>query len=150
MKNGILILASAAALLGGCASNEPLKRQTASGFPEGVFRGTTLDDARSKLVATCVSRGAQLHDTGPNHVTCVRELEGMAAAGVQIAIGNSYSSTPIHKLRITIYQKGEDVHAVAHQWAETQMRSGQVNKMDFDSNTHKNNGQDFLRRAGAL
>lgn len=149
MTKGVFALVCVIATLGGCATNEPLMRQTASGFAEGTFRGATLDDARSKLIGACISKGVMVQDSGTNHVVCTKETEGSEAVAMQMLIGNSYSSTPVRKIRFTIYQQGGDVRATAQQWAESQMRTGQVNKMELDSNKHRNNMQQFLSYAGA-
>lgn len=148
MRKSFLALAIVG-LLVGCAAQEPLLRPTASGLAEGTFRGATLDEARSKLIGACASKGVTVHDSGPNHVVCGKEMDGAGAAVMQTLIGNSYSTTPVVKLRATIYQQGSDVRVTAQQWSESQMRMGQVNKMDLDSNRHRNELQRFLTYAGA-
>lgn len=148
MRKCFLALAAVVALAG-CAAQEPLLRKTASGLPEATFYQTSLDDARSKLIGTCASSGILVQDSGPNHVTCGKEMEGPGAAFIQMAIGNSYSSTPVRVVRFTIFPQGADVRVVANKWAESQMPTGKVNKMDLDSNVERNATQQFLVRAGA-
>lgn len=148
MKKTILIATSIFALAG-CAPQQALLKQTASGNPEGRFANTTLEEVKNKLVSTCASGGLTVYDASPNQVVCGQTMTGQEAVWAQLLIGNSYSTTPERKVRFTSYQSGQDVIVTGGQWIETQMAFGQMKRVEMNSNNQKNDLQQLLIRLGA-
>lgn len=143
MKKAIFA-AMATVLLSGCAAQMPRIRDTQSGYPETVFRHESVSAVKNELVRACETRGSEVLDSSDNSVTCGKELAGGQAFVATLAIGNSYSTTPMQKVRFNFYKEGADVKVIAHQWIETQMASGQVSKADLNSNNQFNEMQTFL------
>lgn len=135
--------------LSGCAAQPPLLKQTQSGMAEGTFEAATLDDVRNKLILTCVQRGRQIREASTNKVVCSKQLEGGSAIAAQLALGNSYSTTPDSVAQFTLYQIGNNVNVAASLWAETQMAFGQMQRGDLKSNSHVNSLQQVLFDLGA-
>ena len=78
----------------GCAQ-EPLKKQTSSGKPEGVYPNHTPDQVIEALVQNCNEKGFTIEEQTKNNVVCSREMQGGGAIFTQALIGNSYSTTPL-------------------------------------------------------
>lgn len=142
-------LAASVLLLTACATQPPLDKPTASGYPEGTFVNTNLDDARSKIIGACSAKGVLVQEAGGNQVVCGKRMDGSDAVLAQMLIGNSSSTTPEQKIRFVLYQQGKDVRVTAQQWIETQMARGQVQKEELNHNSHRNSIQKFLTFAGA-
>ncbi|WP_236174153.1 hypothetical protein [Pseudomonas pseudonitroreducens] len=147
MKASALALI-AVTLLSGC-TQVPLTKETQSGYPEGVFRSTTVDDAKSKVLSGCAAKGLVIEDTNGSQVICSKETSGMSAVATQLAIGNSYSTTPQAKVRFVFIPQGTDVKVIAYPWVETMMPGGQVNKMEAKGNVDRNALQTFMTSVGA-
>jgi len=132
-----------------CTPQQALIKQTASGYPEGVFPDSTIEVVRSKIFEGCSSRGIPIQDTSGNQVVCGKTMEGGEAIMAQMLIGNSYSTTPELKVRFIIYQLDSNVKVTAQQWIESQMAYGQVRRIELNANHHKNDLQNFLSTMGA-
>lgn len=131
-------------LLTSCAEQTPRIRVTQSGYPETIFAHASLTDVRNRLTGACESRGIEVLDSSDNSVSCGKELQGGDAFIATVVIGNSYSTTPMLKIRFNFYREGEDVKIVAHQWIETQMAFGQIRKADMNNNNQFNSVQHWL------
>lgn len=138
-----------AIILSACASQPTPIKQTASGYPEGIFQNATVDDVRAKLMEGCNARGILVEDASSNQVVCGKTMEGVGAAFAQMMIGNKYSTTPQQKVRFMFFKSGEDVKVTAQQWMETQMAMGQVRKEELNSADQRNRIQQFLNSLGA-
>lgn len=136
-------------LLFGCAAQQPLIKQTQSGYPEGIFKNTDIETVRSKIMDACVSRGIMVIESTPNQLVCGKTMEGGQAVLAQMLVGNSYSTTPQQKLRFIMYRIGDDVKVTVQQWIETQMAFGQVQTQELKSNNQVNDLQNFLFLLGA-
>lgn len=92
-----IFLSTTALLLTACASNQGQPLNTASGNPE-IFIERPVEEVQAFLAQNCMATGATL-ETSTNQITvCVREEANIAkSALLQIAIGNSYSTTPLIK-----------------------------------------------------
>lgn len=146
----LLIAAAAAASLVGCAATpEPLLKPTASGNAEARFHGRSIDDVRNTLAARCMAAGAHVQ-TSPHEVICAKALSGAQATLMQLAIGNSYSTTPEAKMSFNLVQSGPDVEAVGRAWVETQMAFGQVRRVPLDGARDRNTLQTLLLGAGGI
>lgn len=133
----------------GCVAQQPLVKQTASGYPEGTFRNTTPDIVRSKIIAGCASLGAMVLESSADYVVCGRETKGSETFAASLAIGSSYSTTPQRKVRFTIFKVGEDVRVTAQEWIECQSAYGQTRVMELKANNQRNYIQNFLFSLGA-
>lgn len=132
-----------------CAPQQALVKKTSSGYPEGVFSNSNVEDVRSKLIGGCSSRGILVQESSGNQVVCGKTMDGGEAVLAQVLVGNSYSTTPERKIRFVIYQSGADVRVTAQQWIELQMAFGQIRRTELDGNNQKNELQQFLFFLGA-
>lgn len=141
IPTGITVLA----LLAGCAQSE-LTTKTESGNPEVVIKNATPGDVRNRLVKGCASKGVEVLEASEFQVVCGKQLKGGQATMATLAIGNAYSTTPIQKVKFTIFQDGDGVKVVANQWIESQMPGGQTNRMNLTSNAQNNDLQQALNK----
>lgn len=132
-----------------CAPQQALIKPTSSGFPEGIFRGSSIDTVRSKILDGCTSNGLNIYETNTNQVVCGKVMSGKDAVLAGLVVGNSYSTTPERKVRFVIFQQGSDVKVTAQEWIESQMAFGQVRRQALESNNQKNSLQQFLFSLGA-
>lgn len=144
-----LVLVSIILVVVGCAAQQTLIKPTASGYPEGSFSNTSVEEVRSKLIDGCSSRGIFVQDTVGNQVVCGKTMEGMDAVLGSLVVGNKYSTTPERKIRFVIFQSGADVKVTAQQWIESQMAFGQIRRQELKNNNHNNDVQQFLFSLGA-
>lgn len=145
----MFLLLSISFILSACAASQPLIKPTSSGYPEGIFRNTSIDRISSKIMDGCTSNGLIIYEATSNQVVCGKTMSGMDAVLGQLVVGNSYSTTPERKVRFSIFQQGNDVKVVAHEWMESQMAFGQIRRQPFDANHQKNSLQQFLFSLGA-
>jgi len=134
--------------LSACATPPPLMLQTPSGRPEATFDKTTTPAVLGKLVGVCLNRGAVIVNQTDNQLVCQRDLPPGDAILAQLLIGNSYSTTPINKIRFNAAQIGPDVRVQAYQWIETQMAFGQMQTVEMNSNEQFNSVESLLLGAG--
>ena len=132
-----------------CAPQQSRIKTTSSGYPEGVFTNTTVDDVRNKVIAGCEMRGIAVEQSSDNSVICGKTVTGGDAVVAQLLVGNAYSTTPEEKIRFTIYQIGSNVEVSAHEWIESQMPFGQVRQVELNSNNQFNDMQRYLYSLGA-
>jgi len=126
-------------------NNVPLQYTSPSGKPTVTLSNVSTDEAKSKIIDSCVNIGFQI-DEQSNSVTCWNTMEGMKGAFAQVLIGNSYSTTPTVYRQIIISQQGSDVRLVGNRmWMETQMAFGQVKQQELNSNQQLNEFQSFLQ-----
>lgn len=145
----LLVVLVAATVMAACAPQQALVKQTASGYPEGLFENTDIESVRSKLIEGCSSRGIFVQEATANQVVCGKTMEGGDAILAQMLVGNSYSTTPEQKVRFVIYQSGPNVKVTAQQWVESQMAFGQMRRQELTGNNQKNDLQRFLFSLGA-
>lgn len=122
----------------GCASQVPLKKQTASGKPEGFYQNTDKEKVKDALVNFCNNKGLMIFGADNSTVICGKQQEGGNAILTQALIGNSYSTPPVVKVRFSISQINNDVKVWADMWVETQMAMGQMQQMQDNSNESRN------------
>lgn len=148
MERSVLSLIVSVFLFG-CAAQQPLIKQTQSGYPEGLFKNTDVETVRSKIIDGCVSRGIMVIESTANQIVCGKTMEGGQAVLARLLVGNSYSTTPQQKVRFILYQIGNDVKVTAQQWIESQMAFGQVRREELKTNNQVNDLQSFLSSLGA-
>lgn len=139
----LVLVSIMAGLLVGCAQ-EPLKKQTASGKPEAEFPTYSVKQVMNGLVGMCNSSGLMIDSQADNYIVCSKTLEGGQALLTQMAIGNSYSTTPQNKVRFSVSSFKNGTKVYADMWSETQMALGQVNKVPLEGNKAKNDIQKLL------
>jgi len=135
-------------VLSACAS-EPLIKQTVSGNAEAVFKDTSIEEVRSKLVASCSMRGLMVEESSNNRVICGKTLTGGNAVIASLTVGTKYSTDPVHKASFVLFSTGSDTMVVATQWIESQTAYGQTRRQELTSNKQKNDLQSFLFSLGA-
>lgn len=125
-------------ILSGCANQEPLHKQTASGKPEGIYSGVSKVAVKDSLVRFCNNNGFMVYESNDSSVICGKQREGGSAVLTQALIGNSYSTTPVDKVRFTIASEEKNTKVWADMWVETQMAMGQTQQMPLTDNQSKN------------
>lgn len=135
-------------LLSGCVAQQPRIKETNSGYPEAIFAKSSLAKVRNKLIEVCDTHGIPVLDSNENSVTCGKEMTGSDAVLGQMLIGNSYSTTPIQKIKFTLYQVSKGVKVSARQWFETQMAFGQMQQQEMNGNNQFNSVQNMLTSIG--
>ncbi|MCW2103720.1 UNVERIFIED_ORG: hypothetical protein M2402_000866 [Rahnella aquatilis] len=132
------------AFLCSCANQEPLKKQTQSGKPEGNFPGKTAEQVSNTLTWFCNRNGFMVYESSKSVVFCGKQRTGSNAVITQALIGNSYSTPPVDKLRFSISEYDSATHVWADTWVETQMVGGQIQQMPVNDNNTKNSIQNIL------
>ena len=122
-----LLVAAAA-----CATPERIAR-TLSGRPEVTIRARP-EAVMSALVVRAAERGLAIEEQGANTLTLSREMRGMGAVWMQMAIGNSYSTTPRAEIRYIVTPVVGGTRVIAQLSASTQMAFGQVRRKDMSGN----------------
>ena len=149
MINKLGLLVIIITVLGGCVQQQALVKPTSSGYPEGIFRNASLEEAKGKILDGCIRHGLMVSEAGTNQVVCEKTMAGGDAVLAQMLVGNSYSTTPVRKLRFIMYKLNKDVKVTAQEWFQSQMAFGQVNKQELKSNNQRNDIQNFLFSLGA-
>ena len=143
MRGDLLACCVLALALTGCASDQPLNRQTESGKAEAVLPNITVDAFRNEAILRCAQHGGEM-ESGQNSVICSREETGGRGIAAQLLVGNAYSGTPHTKLRLTFAQQGTGLYVVADEWLEITMGFGEVKKIPLTSNALRNSLQTDL------
>lgn len=133
-----VVVVVAAGVLGGCVEQEAYLTRTPSGRPEAEFVTRNPAVVSERLTTLCASRGYLVQQSSPSQVVCGGQMQGGDALLAQLAIGNSYSTTPEQYVRFAILPYGGKVRVQAYQWVETQMAFGQVNKVELNSGNQFN------------
>lgn len=128
----------------GCAGQDPLKKQTASGKPEALYKNTQKAQVKDRLTELCSSTGFMISESTDATLTCSKQQEGGQAILSQALIGNAYSTTPVSKTRFTLAQVNNDTKVWADMWVETQMAFGQMQQVPITNNNVRNQVQDAL------
>ncbi|WP_146124107.1 hypothetical protein [Burkholderia multivorans] len=140
------IAIAALPFLFGCATQQPLMKETPSGHPETTFEGASLSEAQNMLINQCSRIGGMVTETNPNMVVCSKTLQGQQAVFAQMLLGNAYSSTPVDRIRFVLDSTDSGVHVTAYEWVETTMPFGKVNSAELTSNNARNGLQGTLDR----
>lgn len=130
-------------------TDQPVMRQTSSGFPEGVFPNAEVSAVRARIMDGCSSRGLLVQDANDSQVVCAKTMDGLEGTLAQMAVGNAYSTTPERKIRFVLFPKDSGTRVTAQQWIETIMPFGQVRRQDLNGAKQRNDVQQFLLSLGA-
>jgi hypothetical protein len=122
---------------------------TPSGRAEAVFANMNLEQALNSVQSTCMDAGWMVTSQTSNQVVCEVPMSVWQSALAQMAIGNSYSTTPKMYARFSLAQIREHTRAQAQVWAETQMPFGQLRQEQFVDDNTFNNMLGFFAKAGA-
>lgn len=139
----LLLICSIATVITGCA-NEALIKETQSGKAEAEYPNYTQEQVIDAIVQYCNGKGFSIEEQQKNFVICSKQMTGGAAIFTQMAIGNSYSTTPQAKARYSVAKYKNGTKAWAEAYAETQMALGQVRKDPLDGNKTRNELQRAL------
>lgn len=141
MKKQILLVAMAV-VLAGCAT-EPVMKQTVSGKAEAEYN-QPLAVVKSAAVVFCNNSGGSLDQETERMVVCSREKTDGEGLMFQALIGNSYSTTPLIKIKFTFTEKDGVTKVWASQSMETQMAMGQLKKIELNGGKAVNRTQYIL------
>lgn len=130
--------------LSGCATQDELRKETVSGYPEIILKNKSIDKVKENIMNKCSSKGALVQDVQSHSVLCGKVLDGNDEFWARLLVGNSYSTTPERKVRFMIFPSGKDVRVTAQEWIETQMPFGQLRKTEMTGNNQRNDMQEFL------
>jgi len=136
-------------MLTGCATPEPVLRETDSGYAEWTYADTTPAGIGSKIEAYCVSKGLFIDSSTEHEITCSKEVDkGLKGDFTQLLLGNAYSTRPVHKIRFVLLTQSKHTRVIAYPWLETQMAGGQVRRVETNSSQNRNSLQRFLQSLG--
>lgn len=142
------VVAMALATASGASAKEK-NAVTPSGRPEMVFAYSQLADAVVAVQSECMDLGWMVTSQTTNQVVCEIPMGVWQSALTQLAIGNSYSTTPKRFIRVSLAQVGENTRAQTQIWVETQMPFGQMRQEALTDDGAYNTSLDFLAQAGA-
>ena len=103
------VVVSVAALA--CAGPERIAI-TRSGRPEIMIRARP-EAVMSALVVRAAERGWAIEEQSLNTLTISHEMSGMSSVFMQMAIGNSYSTTPRGEIRYIVTPAAEGTRVIA-------------------------------------
>lgn len=141
MKKQILLVAMAV-VLAGCAT-EPVRKQTVSGKAEAEYN-QPVAVVKSAAVVFCNNSGGTLDQETERMVVCSREKTDGEGLMFQALMGNSYSTTPLIKIKFTFTEKDGVTKVWASQSMETQMAMGQLKKIELNGGKAVNRTQYIL------
>jgi hypothetical protein len=141
----------AGAAIGLVASAALAERQivTPSGQVDAIFRGTSIEDAGSKIANQCMNAGWSVTNQTNSQITCEFQMGFMQSVLTQMLIGNSYSTTPRGFVRFNIARIGDNTRTQANAWVETQMAFGQMRQNPLNNDKTHNDLMGFLMSLGA-
>lgn len=128
-------------LLNGCANQEPILKQTASGKPEAEYPGKTKEQVKDALVMFCNEKGLMVFESSDSNVICGKETNNVMA---QMMVGNAYSTPSMSKIRFTISKRNNVPKVWSDMWIESQMVGGQTNQVQINNNSDINSVQRIL------
>lgn len=140
MKKILSILLLSAAITG-CVSQEPIKKHTSSGKPEGIYQGKSKEQVKDALVSLCNEKGLMVLESTESSVVCGKQTDSILA---QAMVGNAYSTPAMAKIRFTIAKYNDATKVWGDMWLESQMPGGQVNQVPSTSNKDINTIQNVL------
>lgn len=107
---------------------------TPSGRPEIMINSTDFDLVKSTIINEMQMQDFLLSDDSKYRLVFTKQMKGGDAALAQLAIGNSYSTTPVAEFSFNISQVGDQIKVIGFSSVSTQMAFGQVNRMDMKNN----------------
>ncbi len=134
---GVLLLVTS--VLSGCATQDALIqnaliKETTSGYPEGIFKNSTVKEVKQKIIEGCVSEGRTIsRDYLTNHVVC------QESAGISASLW----------WRFAIHGQDKKVKVVARHWYQLHSLIQGAIKYDASGSAWRNNTQNFLFSLGA-
>jgi len=141
------------ALIGlACASTSQsaeLLAVTPGGRGDMIFAETALQDAGNAVASKCMDAGWMVNSQSDNQIVCEMPMGAVRSIFTQLAIGNSYSTTPKTFMKISLTQVGQNTRAMGQAWSETQMAFGQMQQIYFTDAQSINKIMDFLSASGA-
>lgn len=146
-------LGSAIAAVAACASSPPetLQVGTPSGRPEALFLTDNVNEAAGQVANGCMNAGMTVISNNGNQVVCEVSMTMGQQIVTQLAIGNSYSTTPRQFIQFNLADIGDSVRAQATGWVETQMAFGQMRRMPMDQSiSWRNQMQQALFAVGGV
>lgn len=132
---------SSALILSGCANQESLKKQTASGKPEAEYPGKTKEQVKDALLNYCNGKGLTVFESTDSLVVCGKAADSVMA---QMLVGNAYSTEAMAKIRFTIASVNNTPKVWSDMWLESQMPGGQINQLQSKNVKDINSVQNML------
>lgn len=149
MRAKIAVVLLALLVLSACAAQEPLKKITASGYPEATFIGKSQEDIKGLIIQRCLQIGKSIEDATQDQVVCTRETDGAGSMLATLMLGgNAYSSNPVAKTKFFIFKEGNATKVIAKNSFEANMAGGRPLSKEVKNNTSTNSVQDFLFAIG--
>jgi hypothetical protein len=136
-----------------CATTPPqtLQVATPSGRPEALFLTGEVSEAAGQVASGCMNAGMTVVSNNGYQVVCEVAMTMTQSVVTQLAIGNSYSTTPRQFIQFNLADTGDAVRAQATGWVETQMAFGQMRRMPIDQSiAWKNQMQQALFSVGGV
>lgn len=141
MKKALSILVAAAAAGVGAPS-------LAGDGPISMWFAAPPEEVAGLIVNMCAEHEAVVTEQDAYHVICSRQDNSLKGSLAQALIGNSYSTTPELKVRLSLVRQGANTKVIASQWIETVMAFGQVRTSPVTGVKQTAALRDALRSAG--
>jgi hypothetical protein len=94
---------------------------------------TNLEAVRAAAITALQTRGFMLSNESSSLFTFTKPMEGFRGAIAQLALGNSYSTTPQIELKVTLAKLVESIQITGFIAVSTQMPGGQVRQQDMST-----------------
>ncbi len=140
-----LAVSLACLVFSGCGPQRIAK--TVSGRPEVTIHSENTDLVKSAVINEMQILGFLLSDDSKYRLVFTKQMEGGQAMMAQLALGNSYSTTPVAEVSYNITKIKSQIKVVGFSSMSTQMAFGQVNRYDMENNNvWFNNIQSLLQK----
>lgn len=96
------------------------------GIAQGLVPGRTPASVLETMTRNCMTARFLIEQSTPNSIVCSKVATGGRGFAAQLLLGNSYSTPPQDKIRITAVAVGADTQIQIQHTIETQMAFGQV------------------------
>ena len=140
-----------AILVASCAASQPLLKETASGYPEGVFANRPLKDVMDGLEESCIERDYEVVAVEEALVTCEAPLPWpLPGMGALYSIMTApMAPKQVWEINFVASVEGDDVHVTAKNSFEQIFITGEERSTRPDNNDAYNRIQEWLFSLGA-
>lgn len=131
----------------GCATTaqQPLLKQTPSGFPEAEFPGYSLETVQGRIASRCSSGGSLLEIVNSNTIKCSKDITETSAGMFYTALAVPRNATnPRLTVMFTGFPNGNGVKVNTNVFIEYQTAFGQINRNEYRSTGGFNTIQQML------
>jgi hypothetical protein len=132
-----------------CAPAVTRTHLTASGRPEAIFRNTTIQEVKSKLIEKMLSMQARVVSSDDNTITFSRDMEGASNFWARFLYGNAYSQGS-NNVTFTLFEVApNEIKVVCDQFMEVRAHNASLqHRENVTANSEFNSVMGFFREIG--